>query len=278
MLRSVADPRKATAYDRAVVKGSTPEGVPAPVAADIIDAQIDLFHTLGVQQLRPGAESDEAYALALAAVREVLLGFDLIANDKESFLSWWAAVVPSVRDDFPEYWTVTRVIRRWPLQDRSRWAHSPCPNCHLKTVKIIPPRHRYALTWFECEKCDWRKNERDDDGLWASAFGIHADTTTKENTTMTEHTETHIDISAALAAGSKLAESAAGDEGRAAAVLLGALPQVCELVAAELERFAKQVRVSFANGDLLSQGVRLAASEVREAAGRMRLGEEERHG
>ena len=267
MLRSVADPRKATAYDRTRVSGSTPEGIPAPVQADVLDAQIDLLHTIGAGTLRPGAESDEAYDLTLGAVGRVLAAYDEIANDEESFLQWWGLVMPAKHEEHEEFWTATRVLHRWPLEDRSKWATQPCPECGLRTVRINPPRHRHALTTFICKKCDWRKTETDDEGLWASAFGLYADQPEKD-TTMTERPTLHqeLNIADALAAGRDAAKGIDDTETALAAFAAVAVPAIVEACAQLADEVAANARASFDNGVLLSGGGKLVAAAIRGAA------------
>ncbi|QAB18778.1 hypothetical protein Leucomu_13435 [Leucobacter muris] len=270
MLRSLADPRKAAVYDRPMVSGAAPEGIPAPVPADIIDAQVDLLHTISAGQLRPGAESDEAYDHALRAVAPILASFDAIANDEESFLQWWSLVVPAASASHPEFWTVTRVLGKWPLEDRRRWAAQPCPQCGLKSVRISPPRHRYALTWFSCSKCEWRRSERDDDGVWASAFGLHADAPAQEGVVAPE-AALHPDLDLRPAISSGAARAALVSDGREPGevfevFMVGAVPELGEAFARLAEQVAAVARSSYKNGGLLAAGARLVAEAIREAA------------
>lgn len=274
MLRSLADPRKATVYDRQIVSGSAPEGIPAPVAADILDAQVDLLHAIGAGWIRPGAESDEAYEHALRAARPVLLGYDDVANDRDMFMSWWELVMPAEHETHPEYWTVTRVMLKWPLEDRRRWAAQPCPECGMRTVRINPPRHRHALTWFACSHCGWRKNEHDDDGLWAAAFGLYTDNhDEKENPSMktnpTPAMHPVLDLGPAVKAGTEYAERLIVVHENAAAefaaFMVGATPAIAEAFASLAEDVAATAR-GYEQGALLANGARLVAAAIREAA------------
>jgi predicted RNA-binding Zn-ribbon protein involved in translation (DUF1610 family) len=273
LLRSLADPLKAQVFDRVMVQGSGSSASPAPVPADLLDAVRDIMQTLGGPQLAPGASSLEGYRAALAAVGDVLDQLDVIANDAEAIVDWCEVVLSPSLDGSPEFWTIARALQRWPLEDRRRWARSPCPECGLRAVKVTPPRHRKALTWFACSNCGWRKNENDDDGLWAAAFGQHAEADDERSTTMGAETlaPKDIDISEALKAGTEYVLAHPGEVERAgalgpfAAFLVGAMPALAEQFASVAEQIASDVRHRYENGTLIAGGARITAAAIRAA-------------
>lgn len=275
-LRSIADPLKAAVYDRVLVSGSGSTEAPAPVSADLLDATTDIMHVIAGPRLAPGAASDVAYRHALLAVAEVLDTYDDIANDRAAFLEWWRLIMSASLEDYPEFWTVTRALSRWPLEDRRKWASQPCPECGLRAVKITPPRHRYSRTWFVCEKCGWRKTERDDDGLWAAAFGQYAEQDRHDegspNMGETKKFEPKdIDLTEPIMAGIRHvienAETVAkiGDYGVPTAAVAGAVPVLAEQFAQLADDMARHVREHYQHGDLMAGGARLVAAAIRSA-------------
>lgn len=270
-LRSTADPLKAAVYDRVRVQGTTSTEAPAPVAADLLDAADDIMHVIGGGKLAPGAASDAAYRQALDAVRFVLTGFDQIANDGKAILEWWRLVMSAELPEWPEFWTITRALSRWPLEDRRRWAKQPCPECGLRSVRVTPPRHRFARTWFACSSCGWRRTEVDDDGLWAAAFGQYAEADREGSNMGIKATTRDIDLGEAIKAGvqyvldNKTAVERAGSFGVPAAAVIGALPAIAEQFAQLAENLAGFVRGNYENGDLMAGGARLVATAIRDA-------------
>ncbi len=180
-LRSIADPTKAAAYDRIRVQSSSVE-IPAPVAADLIDASNDITTTLNMWanhvagEDRPGAGlwagamADEAHAVVQLAADVILDDLDALANDSHQVEALWEGVC-SPNGDAPEVWSIADAAMRWPLEDEPRWAQAACPKCELMAVRVQPGRNgrpsRYRCTSTEC---DWEANSTDDDGLWASVF------------------------------------------------------------------------------------------------------------
>jgi predicted RNA-binding Zn-ribbon protein involved in translation (DUF1610 family) len=272
-LRSIADPLKAQVYDRVLVQGSAPEVAPAPVAADLLDALHDIMQTIGAGQLVPGASADVAYDQALGAVSFLLEQYDVLVNDYDAVVDWWEVVMSPSRPDAPEFWTVARALGRWPMEDRRRWAKEPCPECGLRSVKITPPRHRKAHAWFACSSCGWRKNDEDDDGLWAAAFGQYAEPDGERSTDMapTSLEPKDIDITAALKAGTEYvlahAEQVerAGTLGPFAAFLVGALPALAEEFAGIADQIGSEIRHKYSNGVLIAGGAQLTAKAIRAA-------------
>lgn len=268
-LRVICDPLKAARYDRIPVQTSGPDGSPAPVPVDVLDALRDIMHAIQARQLEPGAESDVAYYAALDAVGYLLENYDELANDRDGILQWWQLVMSRDLEDAPGFWTITGALSRWPLEDRRRFAEQPCPECGLRSVAISPPRHRYSLIWLACTSCGWRKNETDDDGLWAAAFGLYAehDPEREEDSMSTikkANIETKdVDLSDALAAG---IEAVAENEGANAfaAFLVGATPALAEEFAKVADSIAADVR-KYQNGDLIAGGARMVAKAIRAA-------------
>lgn len=148
----------------------------APASADMLDACRDIMTLVTVSDLPASASPYEARELAEAGVRELLTHFDEIVNDADSFAQWWQIVIPHEVPGHPEFWTISRALARWPLEDRRRWASAPCPECDLLSVAIIPPPRHPAPVWYSCTSCDWERSENDDDGLWAAVYGTHAPT------------------------------------------------------------------------------------------------------
>lgn len=274
-LRSMADPMKAAVYDRVMVSGSSGETAPAPVSSDLLDAAGDIMHTLGASALRAGADSEWAYFATLGTVGAVLARFDDIAADKTSALEWWDLVMAVELPEFPEFWTVTKALSRWPLEDRRRWAAHPCPECGKKTVKISPPRHQGSFVWFDCKGCEWQRTDADDDGLWAAMFGVYAAGGSGEETMKTETKSGFkpepIDMAVPVKAGVQyVLEHAreverAGSAGVPAAVLVGAMPAIAEQFAQLAEQLAAHVKASYENGELIAGGARMVATAIREA-------------
>lgn len=180
-LRSIADPTKATAYDRVRVQSSSIE-IPAPVAADLIDASNDITTTLNMWAnhvagedrpgagLAAGAMADAAHDVVRLAVDVILDDLDHLANDSHQIEALCDGVM-IVNGAAPDVWTVADAAVRWPLEDSPRWAQAACPVCELMAVRVQPGRNgrpsRYRCTTPEC---DWEANSDDDAGLWASVF------------------------------------------------------------------------------------------------------------
>lgn len=273
-LRSIADPLKATVYDRVMVQGSGSAESPAPVAADLLDASADIMHVLSGGRLEPGVSAERAYSQALDAVRFILAGFDQLANDADAILDWWQLVMSVELVEHPEFWTITAALSRWPLEDRRRWAKQPCPECGLRGVAITPPRHKYARTWFACQSCGWRKTDKDDDGLWAAAFGLYAETGHDEGSNMGTKALgiRDIDLSEAVSTGVQYVLDHAeqvekvGTFGVPAAAITGAVPALAEQFALVAEQLADEVRGKYSNGDLIAGGARLVAAAIRASA------------
>ena len=281
-LRVLADPLKAFDYTRVRVQTSASEGSPAPVPADLLDACRDIMHAIQGGQLDPGAASDAAYRQALGAVGYLLAHYDELANDGDTILAWWRLVMSFELPEDPEFWTITKALSRWPLDDRRKWAQQPCPECGTRSVKITPPRHRHARTWLDCANCGWRKTETDDDGLWAAMFGLYADhyddsnmTTEQKEIEMAERKSTTgaegMDFGEAFKAGVDFAlahateTDPASPSGPFAAFMVGALPLIGEEFAKAAERSAVVTRRLYQNGDLMAGGMRLVAKAIRES-------------
>lgn len=182
-LRSIADPTKARAYDAVSVSSSRPE-LPAPVAADLLDASNDVAVTLRMWETRilhpevegrrfhlaAGIEGDVAADEARWCADVLLAALDLIANDKRQVLALSLAVLSRSLTTSPDFWSIADVDEKWSLEDRMRWAEAPCPRCDMRTVRVLPPRSRTGITRYICRECEWEANEHDDEGLWAAVF------------------------------------------------------------------------------------------------------------
>ena len=180
-LRSIADPTKAAAYDRIRVQSSSIE-IPAPVAADLIDASNDITTTLNMWAnhvagedrpgagLPAGAMADAAHDIVRMAADVILDELDRLANDSHQIESLCEGVIVT-HPEAPDVWTVADAAVRWPLEDSPRWAQAACPECDLMAVRVQPGRGGRP-TRYRCATvtCDWEANSNDDGGLWASVF------------------------------------------------------------------------------------------------------------
>lgn len=268
MLRSKVDPRQALDYTRAGQRrGSRDPGSPAPVSVDLLDAIHDLMRGVGVQRrdITPGQESDDAYTLVLAEVGRVLASLDVIAASEGWAVGWCEFAFRVNGEDEP--WTIAGALARWPLEDRARHAPQPCPECNLRTVKVTPPRHKHARLWLNCESCGWRKNELDDEGLWAAAFGYRYDDR-EEDHMAAQITRADIDPAEAVEAARKFVDEhpeLVEAFGLVATAVVGAVEALGEQFAKIAEQVAADAR-RYQNGDLIAGGARMSARAIRDAA------------
>ena len=181
-LRSLADPTRAGAIDRS--NPSRRPELPAPVAADLIDASDHIvrnlrqwaLHLQGYGEyvaagLEAGALAAEAFEDASACAEVILLALDDIVNDLDNVSTLCVGVLDR-HDGEPDTWTLADVAARWSLADtRSSWAPAPCPECDLMSVRRIPRRGR-GPERYECvtKGCGWEANEVDDGGLWSELY------------------------------------------------------------------------------------------------------------
>lgn len=202
-IRARANPLKANVYDKVMVSGSLADGIPAPVAADLIEASDDL--TRGLQGwadwavpgsvpthrgLRAGAEADDAQQLVLEATSVLVKALSTIANEADHIVElcrYLLEDIPAIHGDWctdadgrpttgcdgcvqQQRWTVHSALTKWPLVDRAWWAAQPCPYCSLRSIRVKPPRRIGHPTIFECQGCHWTRTDEDTDGPWAVAF------------------------------------------------------------------------------------------------------------
>ncbi|MBO3663718.1 helix-turn-helix domain-containing protein [Microbacterium stercoris] len=189
-LRSLADPTKAGAIDRSN-PSARPE-LPAPVAADLVDASDHIvrnlrqwaLHLQGYGEyvaagLEAGASAAEAFEDASACAEVILLALDDFVNDSHQIEPLCEAVLdraPAGAE--PDMWTLADVAARWRLADtRASWAPAPCPDCDRMTVRIHPARgrvpERYVCQMGQTvptEDCGWEANALDDGGLWSELY------------------------------------------------------------------------------------------------------------
>ena len=184
-IRSKADPMKSGwNFDRLAVSSSRVD-LPAPVAADHIDASNDLVrglrawallvqfgkgHPWRAEPLEAGISAEDAYEDANGCAEVIADAFDRLANDPGLIGHLVAFLCDPVIPDAPGQWTVQAAAQKWPLEDRERWASTPCPECDCKTVRIRPPRGVRHPARFRCTTCEWERTDRDDSGLWAELF------------------------------------------------------------------------------------------------------------
>lgn len=183
-LRSIADPTKATAYDRER-SGAGRIDLPAPVAADIIDASNDIMMTLrewalhvqfGAKHpwqskpLEPGIDAAAAYDDARACVDVIVADLDRILNHHLEAANLHDALLKRSADRSPSWWSVGEALGRWPLEDRAHWATQPCPDCGMRSVRVRPPRRAHDVARYRCTQCGWDRDDRDNDAPWAWLF------------------------------------------------------------------------------------------------------------
>ena len=183
-LRSLADPTKATPYDRIRVDSSRPD-MPAPVAADLIDASDDIVRTMRgwalyvqfggdhpwrAEGLEAGIDGADAWDDVNGCAEVILDELDSLANDSHQIEALWEGVA-QVHTGEPSPWSIADAAARYALDDEPRWANVPCPDCELMAVRVQPGRNRRP-TRYRCTTsgCGWEANSIDDGGLWASFF------------------------------------------------------------------------------------------------------------
>ena len=183
-LRSIADPTKATPYDRIRVDSSRPD-MPAPVAADLIDASDDIVRTMRAwalyvqfgeehpwraEGLEAGIDAATAWDDVNGCAEVILFDLDSLANNSHQILALCEGVIAIHRGE-PERWSIADAAARYSLDDQPRWANAPCPACELMAVRVQPGRNRRP-TRYRCSTigCGWEANSLDDDGLWDSVF------------------------------------------------------------------------------------------------------------
>lgn len=183
-LRSIADPTKATPYDRIRVDSSRPD-MPAPVAADLIDASDDIVRTMRAwalyvqfgeehpwraEGLEAGIDAASAWDDVNGCAEVILFDLDSLANNSHQIRALCEGVIDIHRGE-PERWSIADAAARYSLDDQPRWAQAACPECDLMAVRVQPGRNgrpsRYRCATADC---DWEANSKDDGGLWASVF------------------------------------------------------------------------------------------------------------
>lgn len=183
LLRSIADPSRAAVFDKIVVQSSRPD-LPAPVAADLVDASEDItravrmweMHVAGeaipdrVPGLPAGTWAADAHAIVQESADVVLDELDRIVNNAAEVTDLCSAVLTRHAEASPPWWSIADALARWSFDDRPRWADAPCPDCDLKTVRVSPASRRGGATRYVCTGCGWLANSDDDAGLWSVHF------------------------------------------------------------------------------------------------------------
>lgn len=180
-LRSKADPMKSTwNFDRQAGSSGSVD-LPAPVAADLIDASNDIAqgmrawallvqfgegHPWRAEHLEAGMTAEDAWDDVDGCTGVILEAFDRLANNAKLIVALCSFLCDAPGDQ----WTVSGALSKWPLDDRERWAVVPCPECDTKTVRIRPPRGAKRPARFRCTTCEWERTETDDGGLWRDVF------------------------------------------------------------------------------------------------------------
>lgn len=126
-----------------------------------------------------GVDVVDAYHQAQFPANYLLSVMDGILNDIR--VEEFARAVLGPREkvfvdgELVEPWTIARALRRWPDYERDRMSTTPCPECHMRTVKMRLPRIFGQPTLLRCisVECGWEP-PRDEQTLWMEAFGIQA--------------------------------------------------------------------------------------------------------
>ncbi len=159
--------------------------MPAPVAADLIDASDDIVRTMRgwalyvqfggdhpwrAEGLEAGIDGADAWDDVNGCAEVILDELDSLANDSHQIEALWAGVA-QVHGGEPSPWRIADAAARYALDDQPQWANVPCPDCDLKVVRVQPGRNRRP-TRYRCttSDCGWEANSLDDGGLWASFF------------------------------------------------------------------------------------------------------------
>lgn len=192
LLRSVVDPLRSS-WNFGQSHGTASGFSRPPTSPDLLDAAdavlwiVTHYAVLFGDPMvydRPVFESGTgavtAYYRAAVPVGYLLTHLSVIANDRRVG-DLAAAVVDSPADAAPNEvvtWTVAKVMGRWPLRDRVRWAKEPCPECSMLSVRVRPPRGIREPTTFWCtnEDCEW---DPQDPAEWAGYFETVWDTPTR---------------------------------------------------------------------------------------------------
>lgn len=142
----------------------------APVDVTLLDAIRDILGILNTT-CDAAASPAEVRRVAEGAVNDLLLDFDLIANDATAIDEWWPAIMSIEIEGAPDFWTINRAAARWPLDERRRYSTIPCPDCDFKAIIVHPPRHVGDKTWYTCTNCEFDVHEDDDAGAALAIFG-----------------------------------------------------------------------------------------------------------
>ena len=179
-LRSMLDPLKAQAVDQDKPSGRAPFA-PAPVNVDLVDAGSDImtalvwwavyfgddqrsYHRFG-NGFPSTATAEQAYIVSKWACDYLLLKLPEIVND--SWVTMFARQMIDWPDDSGD-WTVQKALATYPVEASAYWAAAPCPECGLRTIRVIPPQAIGAETMFECRACKWVPDG--DQDSWSDYF------------------------------------------------------------------------------------------------------------
>lgn len=181
-IRSIVDPQKAQVYDREKLSGAGSSESQPPVSVEMLDAADEVLGILaywaeyygdemdyrGRRTFPAGVDSEDAYYLANTPSSFLLANLEAIVND--GFVRLMAERVLGPTPD-PEDWTIAKVLRRWPLHERSKFSQMPCPGCEMRTVLVKPPRRAGDERLYECrnDTCSWAIPE-DERIIWAEYF------------------------------------------------------------------------------------------------------------
>lgn len=163
-LRSLVDPMRAQVFDQEKPGRNGVSIAQAPVNVDLIDAEADVFEILSwwasffgdstqyAESLPSTATPEDVYSVTKWASDYVLLNMERVRND-----SWVVMFSRKVIDwpDDRESWTICKALAKFPLFMPAHWAKRPCPACHLRTVRVTPPRREPHVVSFECRSCGW---------------------------------------------------------------------------------------------------------------------------
>lgn len=159
---------RARRYD--IERRARPEHTHAPVDPDLLDATRDIASTV-YAELPDAPTPGQVREAAHAGITHIIDHNDDLANDADSIIQWWQIVMALEIPTAPDFWTITRALARWPLEDRRHWARAPCPGCDYRMVTVSPPAYPGGPSWYACQNCDWERSDQDERGRYRELMG-----------------------------------------------------------------------------------------------------------
>lgn len=181
-LRTLIDPRKATAYDADKLNSGAHVHAPAPMNVDQVDAADTIivnlswwagyFDESGALKSLTGLPStitpEDAFDVANELATALLTVLPEACND--SMTRMFANAFLSFPED-REAWSFAKAKARFPMEERAKWHRVPCPACGLRTVWVTPPARFGLSTRYVCKNdaCGWFPPVLEE-RLWAQRF------------------------------------------------------------------------------------------------------------